>query len=734
MQFENNPQPLHFSDPRQSRIQRRLLLVSPGAASFYRDACRLMSIEPPFESTTHLVAHLLRETESALRDVLESFMDRSERLDTKGKPAKPTHEDEIRAILKGLEIPETDAMAEAWLRLPSKSGYGLHARAHRDDLSRPRPVDQEYRKFWDEMESILDTVLEKFESRYLESHRILDALLAITIPTRADARRLRLNVPNNLVAFGYFFHRLNSPAWLEHLREEGLFRYPLEPAIDTEKGTIGFPQWPQSRYLARMAATSQPDVQRTVLEIAIQIETENISIHADLMDVALAVPPEMAVELVRKEAAWIERQRHIFALLPDKMGSVISHLAGGGQVNDALEFARCVLAVLPNPRAADRDEDNPFGHPPDPVARIDVWDYKQILNKDIPTLIVAAGEHVLTLLCDLLETAVSLSRRSGEQDGGEDYSYIWSPDLEDNSDREIKDLLVGAVRRAVEQLASQDAGMVPRFVNILEGYRWSVFKRLALHLLRFSPEAASDLIAERLTDRANYEDTGLWHEYILLARDQFNNLTEQQRALILGWIDEGPSIEEVKARRERSDGTQLTDEQALQSVTYRKLRRLAPLRDVLPPEWKERYEQWVRETEEPEYADYVSPPVQVRWGLESPQTTEDMRPMSVDEVIAFLSTWQPSGNPLGPVPEGLGRQLTPLTASEPERFADEAEKFRGLEPTYVRALLSGLRDAVKQPRPFSWPPVLALCRWVVEQPREIPERENEFRGLDRDPD
>jgi hypothetical protein len=210
---ENNlPQPFRFSNPRQSRIHRRLLLVGPGAASFYLDACRLMAIEPPFEATTHLVAHLLRETESSLRDVLESFMERSERLDKKGKPAKPTHEDEIRAILKGLEILETDAMAEAWLRLPGKSGYGLHARAHRDDLARPRPVNREYRQFWDEMEAILDTVLEKFESRYLESHRTLDALLAVTNPTRADAQRLRLNVPNNLVAFGYFFHRLNNPA------------------------------------------------------------------------------------------------------------------------------------------------------------------------------------------------------------------------------------------------------------------------------------------------------------------------------------------------------------------------------------------------------------------------------------------------------------------------------------------------------------------------------------------
>ena len=102
------------------------------------------------------------------------------------------------------------------------------------------------------------------------------------------------------------------------------------------------------------------------------------------------------------------------------------------------------------------------------------------------------------------------------------------------------------------------------------------------------------------------------------------------------------------------DGIKLTDEQALKRQKYRKLRRLAPLRDVLPPAWRARYDEWVRETEEPEHAEYVTPPVQVRWGLESPQSTEDMRPMSVEQVVAFLSTWQPSENPLGPVPGPAG--------------------------------------------------------------------------------
>src|SRR6266852_3539753 len=99
--------PFHFEDPCQERIYRRLMLVGPGPATFYQDACRLMSEERPLASKTHLVAHLLREIESSLRDVLETVTDQTMRL-KKGAKGEEKHRDEIRAILKELEVPETD--------------------------------------------------------------------------------------------------------------------------------------------------------------------------------------------------------------------------------------------------------------------------------------------------------------------------------------------------------------------------------------------------------------------------------------------------------------------------------------------------------------------------------------------------------------------------------------------------------------------------------------------------
>jgi len=140
-----------FEDPRQERIYRKLVhLVGPGPAAFYRDACRLMATTPLFETTTHLVSHLLRDIESALRDVLELAAEHTGRLTKKGGLGERKHKAEIFAILVALEIPETDPVAQAWLKIPGKgNSYGLHARAHRNALARPRAADDDFRKFWD---------------------------------------------------------------------------------------------------------------------------------------------------------------------------------------------------------------------------------------------------------------------------------------------------------------------------------------------------------------------------------------------------------------------------------------------------------------------------------------------------------------------------------------------------------------------------------------------------------
>jgi Glycosyl hydrolases family 43 len=63
------------------------------------------------------------------------------------------------------------------------------------------------------------------------------------------------------------------------------------------------------------------------------------------------------------------------------------------------------------------------------------------------------------------------------------------------------------------------------------------------------------------------------------------------------------------------------------------------------------------------------------------------------------------------------------------RLVELNPKTGNLPSTYVRALLVGLRDALKASRPFSWGRVLAVCEWAV---RQEPQDEHPAGNADSD--
>ncbi len=693
-----------------------------------------MAGRPSLDSTTHVVAHLLREIESALRTgVLEPFREEEEAPDSQQEPEKKNdtdrHEKEIRATLRALKISEEDSIAVFWLGLAGREVVGLAGRAHRNNLDSPRSVDDAFIKFWNDILAVFDVVLDRFEASYLHGHRALDQLINKSSPSKGDANWIKNHVPNNLVAMGDLFFRLKNPEWVQPLKEEGFFDHPLAPLVDEEKGIITYANWPQSRFLVRMACTAISEIQKTVVVILGSLETENISIRQDVVDAALCVPGTLASQLAKKTRYWIETQPQLLGLFPEKTGKLVAHLAAEHETDAALALTTSLLKIEPDPREAN-DDNRRFWHPR-PQTKVDEWHYGLIARAAIPALVESTGMQTLTLFGSLLDTAVTLSRRPDERNPPEDYSHIWRSDIENLSRHGIEDLLVSAVRDVAVRLAENDSTQVGAIVEMLESHQWLVFKRLGLHLLRKYP--VSELVIPRLLDRSNFDHTGLWHEYIELAKEQFNLLNPDQQTEILSWIDEERDIEDIKRFHEEFFGEAISDDQARAQILQRKLRLLTPLKDVLPEEWRERYNNWSRDFDKPEYPSYPSPPVRAGWGLDSPKTREELGAMTVDEIASFLAGWErPEDESSLLSPEGLGRELRAATAGQAKTYSAKAELLKGLDPTYVRSFLGGLQDAVKSGKPIDWRQSLSLCRWVVEQPREPEGSEREYNLQDRD--
>jgi hypothetical protein len=311
-----------------------------------------MSDEPLYESTVHIVSHLLREVESALRSVLLPYdFEQPEACDVCSSK-KEVHKRQIKAILTSLDFSRDDDISKLWLKLADHGDdFGLARKAHRDALAPPRRVDSGFYAMLTEIDTMLDAVLTKFEERFLAAIPILDELLYETPPGKRAVTRLQNEVPNNGILHGYFFHRLNDSAWLAPLSAKEFFAHPPAPVHDTERGIVTYPSWPEARYLERMAALDLPEVKQTVLGIALKVETDNPTVYLDLTKAVLRMPPGMQTDWARKMTIWLGRELFVHPLLPEQLGNLASSLAEGGFKDAAVDLLRALLTPQPEPHA-----------------------------------------------------------------------------------------------------------------------------------------------------------------------------------------------------------------------------------------------------------------------------------------------------------------------------------------------------------------------------------------------
>jgi hypothetical protein len=359
--------------PRQARIVRELRRrIGPGPAVMFREACGLAREEPKRLTVTHLVAHLLREVESAVRAVMEppnAGMD----------AASDRHQAKIRAVLSELGISERDPVAELWLSLAgSGSTLNLAGRAHRTGLDAPRSWDVEFDTLVDVVEQVLDTVLERFNTNYFRVFEELDKALATPTPNRGDAAKVRNRIPNNQAVSHYFFSRA-SVAWLDPLRRAGFFTTPPQAEVDEDGDFVQLPTWPESAYLARVGR----DDPAMAVDAAVAIpSSDNPRVYHDIVTLALAVPAEQAARLV---PTIVDGIRGRFGMLiPQTVGQLVVHLSQGDQPEAGMTLATALLDKLPSPT----------------VRR--TAGYDRILREHVPTLVRAAGVPALALLAGTL--------------------------------------------------------------------------------------------------------------------------------------------------------------------------------------------------------------------------------------------------------------------------------------------------------------------------------------------
>lgn len=716
------PQIFRFDDPRQARIFERLCrLIGEGPGQFFRDACKVRSAEPILDARTHLAAHAFREVESALREVLEPFEDGG----TVPKNADDGHKKSIRKVCRGLQVPETDPLLGEWLSLTGKDNPdAFHSRAHRHDLRLPRPSDGPFAHWFDRIITIFDVVLERAEASYSVVFRALEALLAKPAPDRDDVDWIRRRVPSTPLTHGYFFDRLEQAAWLEPLAEAGLLI--LVPPLDRneEEGTIGFPPWPAKPYLLRMAQAGNRELQESVLKVLKTLpETDNTRVHGDVAEIAAALPPDLARELVPFIDRGLRQPYHLG--LPHMVAPLIVYLAGARDLANATSLTKTLFEVLPDP--APLKENGGMKYPPSPSTRIPEVLFEHELERVAPALIAADPCETAETFADLLEQAIKYSTPD-DGDGKHSYSQVWWPAIEGPGPRldEPRDHLSKVLLTAVRACAAKNPSNIAELVKMLDAHEWMVFRRIALHLLATDDRSPTALADAMVTDLEQLDDPETRAEHVTLLRKRFPHLGKTQQDSILAHLTVEPDRGEQQESLKSWLGREVTDEEVEQDIRRRKVAQLRPLDGVLPKELQANFDAMAAEFRSEE-----KPPLLLGgWGNRSPRSSDELLELNDEDLLIYLKEAKLGHDPSGPSMEGLGDSLADAASRDPERLSHLAERFVGLDPSIVSGLLRGLEAGAKAKKLVDWGSVLRLCRWVVDQPRAIPGRKTRYSDLD----
>jgi hypothetical protein len=734
---------------------------APSLAELYETAVILLEQQPPLPGRSRIIAHCVREIANTLPAILAGVertrLEYDKRVDgialawerlsrppiqtprSMGTTSIPDPQDaltqdflnQIEGLIKEhkASLAKRDTVAERLFRANRPENRHLG-----DAL---RPVLRRWIKLrdWfvghshDNSKTDAERDWNDFKSRFILFERTVLTLGQGFFETIADLNELiRTSTPadvhlvvtqlGHIEHYKYFFEHLDDPTWIPALRAEGIFKAP--PPITV----VGIPRWAASEFLVRVASRADPTAVISALsdiaDALPQQSSVNPLIIRDLVNVLLKLPAEHSARFVQKLSKWTQQNNGVF--FGRKLAKLTTHLAEGERLQEALTILAALLAI--ERVQADRESEY-FYNPVKP--RISMYEYRHVVEDQLQPVIEKSGREAFDVLCNILQRAAKLSRRSHSVDEWDDNSIGWQSDLsidDEDARDDVRSVLAITTRHTAESLLRSGRVELGPLVEAFESRRWLIFRRLALYLLATTTSAPREMVALRLTPESSFRDESLKNEYEALLHTGFVRLTPEEQGIILGWVEAGPeNVQQQIENHETTTGQRATPEDIERHHRRWQWKRLWPCHTHLPQAWRERYVALMEEFGEFEPAPPMREMREIAVGERAPRSEEDLRALTPIALREYLDNWIPDRTmfPRSTLSD-LAVVVTSVVAAFPGPYADSSQLWKGLDPTYLNGIVRGFVKALQADLRFAWAPVLSLCSWVLEQPRAIPER------------
>jgi hypothetical protein len=633
-----------------AHLVREVLSALPGALGIevtrgrleYENRVQAMSEGWPADVRTGEPA---QATIQALRRLLEDHDAASERA-RHGPRALLDREDRARAGF----VPASSV--DRWVALSVRStGFAHRVRAAEREL----PSADDGRRVADELTATMLAAI----APYLVGIGELDRLLETQAPAEheANAAVALLRTPSQ---YAYFFDRADQ-RWLQPLAAIPRLLTSPPGLIDMGDGYVQTPDWPQGRYLARVAAGDPALMLRLIEQIP---QSTNPRVVARVVGVARALPVEAAAQLVPTISNRITVPLGVDYAALDA-SRLAQELAEGGQPEAG---SRLLASVVRATISAQRDMD---------------WHLEQVLAEPLDAIATAGGDmgHPLASRVRRLVGSMGPSRR---------YTTLWLRNID---------------RRPTYGVDK----------------RWIVPNALYRHLLAAPLVAARDLTTELLADRlpvltriaiaacADRPDLVVDSDPLLLDPERWDKegttrfefrrslgslwamASQPARDALLAYAERAAEVQGIRERLAAS-GREYAEGELERLWRSRLLHRV---REQVPTEWLERAGPL-----DP-VEDERMPEPSAGWiRSESPVEATELSELAPEAFLELLRGWVPPEEPTfqGPTLQGLATAAGEVVVSRLPEFEATGAEIAGLRPPLVQAITSQIERALREDR------------------------------------
>jgi len=679
--FQND---LNLLDSKQLEIYKGLRSIGQEISAFYRDGVRILHSDN-LETTSYLLAHIAREIECGLRDILSH----EEKTEKDQEPTTPKH---LESIAIALGMNSNDPLVMKWFKLAGR----FSAYAHRHGAMREPRRKTEFESLWKEFEDILFVLV----GSYYNLLDRVDRILKYEIPTKEILDTL----PNLLeleARRSYFFRNLSWLKWLKPLKERGYFNPQKNPSPEEAPGQPGYyriPVWNALDYLEFAAKKNGENPQAEITNLIIETidsiadfrndkgeRIENFRTDWVLIKIICNLPHETIeskhIEFIRTALRTKWEKTLISAEITDRL---FPKLLRDQAKNIIVKLLDVILEYEPvKGRPLDR--------------------YLPLMEEYWLDGCLRKHKTEVAKLCAIEAAQVGLNKiKTLIKDDKHRFNYAIVPSIEDSSQTHFPENYEYKLVRFVRDMyESADASRVRGNVGSLMKEEHPIFRRIAIHLINHYYKDLSDIF---WSWKGNpLDEYQLKHELYELLKANCTSFTENQIEQILEWVEskeyhipqEITNIEEIERilayKKKEWISSLLATKDEKVNLAYNKYQDMNPDEIVHPG-----FDSWIGVTTGP-----------------SEIGTEAFLGKTNAEIAQYLNTLEKgSGGRFFQVEST--RVLTAYVSTNSEQFSKGLDPFKDVHRMYQYSLLLGLREAWASGKNFPLEDVFSFMSYIVD--------------------